>query len=67
MPIHLESLPTNMRKKFYDTVLSFMNIRQQEIVIQANCTYDNLKLVPTIEKIDTRKDPEFIKLLYSIF
>lgn len=63
----LESLPTNMRKNFYDTVLSFMNIRQQEIVIQANCTYDNLKLVPTIEKIDTRKDPEFIKLLYSIF
>jgi hypothetical protein len=63
----LESLPTNMRKNFYDTVLSFMNIRQQEIVIQANCTYDNLKLVPTIEKTDTRNDPEFIKLLYSIF
>jgi hypothetical protein len=56
-----------MRKNFYDTVLSFMNIRQQEIVIQANCTYDNLKLVPTIEKTDTRNDPEFIKLLYSIF
>ncbi len=63
----LESLPTNMRKNFFDTVLSFMNIRQQEITIQANYTYDNLKLVPTIEKIDTRKDPEFIKLLYSIF
>ncbi len=63
----LESLPTNMRKNFYDTVLSFMNIRQQEIVIQANCTYDNLKLVPTIEKTDTRNDPEFIKLLYAIF
>jgi hypothetical protein len=63
----LESLPNNMRKNFFDTVLSFMNIRQQEITIQANYTYDNLRLVPTIEKTDTRKDPEFIKLLYSIF
>lgn len=63
----LESLPTNMRKNFFDTVLAFMNIRQQEIAIQANYTYDNLKLVPTIEKIDTRKDPEFMKTLFSIF
>jgi len=63
----LKSLPKHMRKNFYDTVLSFMNIRQQEISIQANHTYDNLKLVPTIEKIDTRKDPEFIKSIYSIF
>ncbi|QLH10999.1 HD domain-containing protein [Nitrosarchaeum sp. AC2] len=63
----LESLPTNMRKNFFDTVLAFMNIRQQEISIQANYTYDNLKLVPTIEKIDTRKDPEFMKTLFSIF
>lgn len=63
----LESLPTNMRKNFFDTVLSFMNIRQQEITIQANYTYDHLKLVPSIEKTDTRKDPDFIKTLYSIF
>ncbi|MCV0412370.1 HD domain-containing protein [Nitrosarchaeum sp.] len=63
----LESLPTNMRKNFFDTVLAFMNLRQQEISIQANYTYDNLKLVPTIEKIDTRKDSEFMKTLFSIF
>jgi len=63
----LKSLPKHMRKNFFDTVLSFMNIRQQEITIQANYTYDNLKLVPTIEKIETRKDPEFIKSIYSIF
>jgi hypothetical protein len=44
-----------------------MNIRQQEISIQANHTYENLKLVPTIEKIDTRRDPEFIKSIHSIF
>jgi len=63
----LKSLPKQMRMNFFDTVLSFMSIRQQEIAIQANYTYDNLKLVPTIEKIETRKDPEFIKSLYSIF
>lgn len=63
----LKSLPKHMRKNFFNTVLSFMNLRQQEITIQANYTYDNLKLVPTIEKIDTRRDSEFIKSLYSIF
>jgi hypothetical protein len=63
----LKSLPKHMRKNFFDTVLSFMKIRQQEITIQANHTYDNLKLVPTIETIDTRREPEFIKSMYSIF
>ena len=63
----LKSLPKHMRKNFFDTVLSFMNIRQQEISIQANHAYENLKLVPTIEKRDTREDPQFIKSLYSIF
>ena len=57
----------HMRRNFFDTVLSFMNIRQQEISIQANYSYENLKLVPTIETMQTRKDPNFIKTLYSIF
>ena len=63
----LESLPKQMRKNFFDTVLSFMNIRQQEISIHANCTYNSLKLVPTIEKPEIRKESEFIKSIYSIF
>ena len=63
----LKSLPRHMRRNFFDTVLSFMNIRQQEITIQANYTYDNLKLVPTIETMETRKDRDFIKSAYSIF
>ena len=63
----LKSLPKHMRKNFFDTVLSFMHIRQQEISIQANYAYENLKLIPTIEKMTTREDPEFIKSLYSIF
>jgi len=63
----LKSLPKHMRKNFFDTVLSFMNIRQQEISIHANYSYENLKLVPTIEKMHVRENPQFIKSLYSIF
>ena len=63
----LRILPKEMRKNFFDTVLSFMKIRQQEITIQADYAYENLKLVPTIESMTTRKDPNFIKTLYEIF
>jgi len=63
----LTVLPKEMRKNFFNTVLSFMKIRQQEITIQADYAYENLKLVPTIEGMTTRKDPNFIKTLYEIF
>ena len=63
----LKALPKEMRKNFFDTVLSFMKIRQQEITIQADYSYENLKLVPTIECMTTREDPNFIKTLYEIF
>ncbi len=63
----LKILPKEMRKNFFNTVLSFMRIRQQEITIQADYAYENLKLVPTIENITTRKDPNFIKTLFEIF
>jgi hypothetical protein len=63
----LKVLPNKMRKNFFDTVLSFMKIRQQEITIQADCAYENLKLVPTIESMSLRQDPKFIKELYDIF
>ena len=63
----LKILPKEMRKNFFDTVLSFMKIRQQEITIQANYSYENLKMIPTIESMATREDPKFIKVLYEIF
>ena len=63
----LKSLPKEMRKNFFDTVLSFMKIRQQEITIQADYSYENLKLVPTIESMATRESQEFIDTLYGIF
>ena len=63
----LKVLPKEMRKNFFDTVLSFMKIRQQEITIQADYSYENLKMIPTIESIRTRNDPKFIATLYEIF
>lgn len=63
----LKVLPKEMRKNFFNTVLSFMKIRQQEITIQADYSYENLKMVPTIESMSTREDPNFIKSLYAIF
>jgi hypothetical protein len=63
----LKVLPNKMRKNFFDTVLAFMKIRQQEITIQADCAYENLKLVPTIESMALRQNTEFIKELYNIF
>ena len=63
----LKILPKEMRKNFFNTVLSFMRIRQQEITIQADYAYENLKLIPTIESMTTRNDPNFINALYEIF
>ena len=63
----LKILPKEMRKNFFDNVLSFMRIRQEEITIQADYAYENLKLVPTIENMTTREEPNFIKTLFEIF
>ena len=63
----LKALPKEMRKNFFDTVLSFMKIRQQEVTIQADYAYENLKLIPTIENQKQQVDPEFIQTLFDIF
>jgi len=63
----LKVLTKEMRENFFNTVLSFMKIRQQEIAIQADHSYEQLKLVPTIESMSTRNDPDFIKEIYNIF
>ena len=63
----LKTLPKEMRKNFFNTVLSFMKIRQQEVTIQADYSYENLKLIPTIENTSTQKDPNFTETLFNIF
>ncbi len=63
----LRTLPKEMRKNFFDTVLSFMKMREQEVCIQADFAYENLKLVPTIENQTSLEEPEFAQKLYDIF
>jgi hypothetical protein len=63
----LKVLSKEMRENFFNTILSFMKIRQQEITIQADYSYEQLKLIPTIESMSTREDPDFIKEIYNIF
>ena len=65
--IVMGSLPREMRKNFFDTVLSFMRLRTQEITIQAKHTYDNLRFVPTIDTMKRRTDPKFIDALQETF
>ena len=62
----LKELPKEMRKNFFDTVLSFMRIREQEVSIQADYLYENLKLIPTIENQLIQEDAEFAQTLYNI-
>lgn len=63
----LRSLPKEMRKNFMDNVLSFMNLRQQEIKIQSDFVYENIKLIPKIESMKIRDNDDFVKSLYSIY
>lgn len=63
----LRALPKQMRKNFMDTVTGFLNLRQQEIKIQSDHLYENLRLVPKIESMKIREDPNFVKNLLEIF
>ncbi len=63
----LAILPKQMRRNFYNTVLSFFQARQEEITIQAEHAYENLKLIPIIETTSTRWNSEFIKDIREIF
>ena len=45
-----------------------MRIREQEVSIQANYSYENLKLIPTIEnQSDSIEDEEFAQTLFTIY
>jgi hypothetical protein len=63
----LKTLPKEMRKNFFDTVLSFMKSRQEEVSIQADYSYENLKLIPTIENQSIQEDTDFAQTLFDIF
>jgi hypothetical protein len=63
----LRALPKDMRKNFMDTVTGFLNLRQQEIKIQSDYLYENLRLIPKIESMRIREDAEFQQTLVEIY
>ena len=63
----LKALPKNMRRNFFNTVQSFMSLRRQEIMIQAEYIFGDLKMIPTIEKMNARRDPNFTRSLLAIY
>ena len=63
----LRALPERMRRNFFGTVLAFMRLREQEVSIQADYAYGNLRLVPTIEGASARSDPAFVDAAREIY
>ena len=61
----LNGIPKHMRKNFLDNIVSFMNLRTEEIQIYNKFTYEGLKLVPTIEK--NIGSDEFVNTLLEIY
>lgn len=63
----LRAMPTPMRRNFFDTVQAFLRLRQEEIRIQSEYMFDDLKLVPKIERADERSGDGFADRLLSIY
>ncbi len=63
----LHALPPEMRKNFMDTVLSFMNLRQEEIRIESKFEYENQKFQTKADSIEERGYDEYINSLTSIY
>ena len=63
----LHALPSEIRKNFMDTVLSFMKLRQEEIRIESKFEYENQKFQTKADSLEERSSDEFINALTSIY
>jgi len=63
----LGALPRDMRKCFMGNVLEFLELRRNEIRIQADYLYENVRLHPLIEGHRARSDPAFARELLEIY
>ncbi len=63
----LHALPTETRRNFMETVLSFMNLRQQEIRIESKFEYENQKFQTKVDSLEERSSDEFINAITSIY
>ncbi len=60
-------LPIYMKKNFISNVLSFVKLRRLEIQIKTNYVCKNIEFISKIEKMKTRQNNNFIKILFSIY
>lgn len=63
----LHALPQELRKNFMDTVLSFMNLRQEEIRIESKFEYEHQKFQTKVDSLEERSSDEYINALTSIY
>jgi len=63
----LHALPPEIRKNFMDTVLAFMNLRQDEIRIESKFEYEDQKFQTRVDSIEERISDEYINALTSIY
>lgn len=63
----LHALPPEIRKNFMDTVLSFMNLRQEEIRIESKFEFENQKFKAKLDSVENRSSDDYINALTSIY
>ena len=63
----LHALPTETRKNFMNTVLSFMKLRQDEIRIESKFEYENQKFQTKVDSPEERSSDEYINQLTTIY
>lgn len=63
----LHALPSEIRRNFMETVLSFMSLRQEEIRIESKFEYENQKFHTKVDSPKERSSDEFINTLTSIY
>jgi hypothetical protein len=63
----LHALPTETRRNFMETVLSFMSLRQEEIRIESKFEYENQKFQTKVDSLEERSSDEFINAITSIY
>lgn len=63
----LHALPGDYRKNFMGNVLSFMNLRQEEIRIESKFEFKNQKFEAKVDSLEERSSDKYIEALTSIY
>ena len=63
----LHALPTDIRKNFMETVLSFMKLRQDEIRIESKFEFENQKFQTKVDSLEERSSDKFLNSITAIY